>query len=287
MNSREKGFLLLTGHLGDPHRRPLTNPQLRTLKSCVAAVRRSDPDKELEPQDLISMGCGGELARQTVRLLSDQPLLEAYLDRGRAHRCVPLTRISRDYPSRLVSCLGEDAPGCLWLKGDLRLLNRPAVALVGSRDLREENADFAHEVGTLAARYGYVLISGNARGADTVAQESCLKAGGKVISVLADSLMAKKPRENVLYISEEGFDLPFTRHRALSRNRLIHSLALRTFVAQCALGRGGTWNGTLRNLRGGWSPVFCVSDGSEGAKQLQQLGAALINMGQLHNIFDE
>ena len=120
---------------------------------------------------------------------------------------------------------------------------------------------FAARVGELAAQHGLTLISGNARGADTVAQESCLRAGGCVISVVADSLLRQRPRERVLYLSELGYDLPFTSQRALSRNRLIHSMAQATFVAQCSNGTGGTWDGTCRNLRGGWSPVYCLPDG--------------------------
>ena len=284
MNRREEGFLLLTATLGDPRRRPLTAAELRAVKHCVLSGVPGMADKELELQDLIAWGCPEALAEKTLGLLAQQRQLEEYLEQGRGYHCTALTRISRDYPFRLISCLGEAAPGCLWLKGDRRLLDKPAVALVGSRELEEAHAAFAREAGLLAARQGYVLVSGNARGADTVAQESCLSAGGKVISVVADSLAKKRNRENVLYISEGGFDLPFTAQRALSRNRLIHSLGQRTFVARCSHGTGGTWKGTVANLKGGWSPVFCHFDGSQGAQSLQQLGANLISLEELYDI---
>ena len=286
MNRREEGFLLLTGSLGDPNRRPLTAAELRKVKQCVINGPACLRDKELEPGDLTVLGCPPELAEKTVSLLGDQKRLDTYMEQGRAKGCVPLTRISRDYPSGLIAALGDSAPGSLWLKGDHRLLNRPAVALVGSRELEDNHADFARRVGVYAARQGYVLISGNARGADTEAQESCLAAGGKVISVIADRLLEKKPRPNVLYISEGGFDMPFSAHRAHSRNRLIHSMGQRTFVARCSCGVGGTWKGTAANLKGGWSPVFAFSDGSEGAYQLQNLGATLITPEELWNIFN-
>ena len=283
MNRREEGFLLLTASLGNPRRHPLTASQLRTVKRCMLSCGPGMPDKELTQQDLMDLGCPKVLAERVLCLLSEQKQLEAYLEQGRAHHCTALTRISREYPFPLISRLGDDAPGCLWLKGDLRLLGRPAVALVGSRDLEEAHAAFAGEVGLLAAQQGYTLVSGNARGADTLAQESCLKAGGKVICVVADSLTEKKPRENVLYISEGGFDLPFTAQRALSRNRLIHSMGKQTFVARCKHGTGGTWKGTLANLKGGWSPVFCCSDGSEGAYSLHEHGAALITLEEIYD----
>ena len=87
------------------------------------------------------------------------------------------------------------------------------VALVGSRELREENWKFAAEVGRQAALQGYVLVSGNARGADRTAQEACLAAGGKVICVVADDLWKQPLRENILYLSEDDFEEGFSAQR--------------------------------------------------------------------------
>jgi predicted Rossmann fold nucleotide-binding protein DprA/Smf involved in DNA uptake len=157
------------------------------------------------------------------------------------------------------------------------------VALVGSRDIAEPNAEFAAAVGREAARQGYVLVSGNARGADRIAQKACLAAGGKIISVVADELMKQPVTSNVLYLSEEGYDSAFTSVRALSRNRVIHALGEKVFVAQCALGIGGTWSGTVRNLKENWSPVFCFRDESEAVRQLEQLGAHGITAEELRD----
>ena len=100
--------------------------------------------------------------------------------------CHPISRVGEEYPQSIHNRLGLDAPGCLWSRGDLELLQKPAVALVGSRDLAPDNLAFAKEVGRQAARQGYVLVSGNARGADRAAQDSCLEAGGEVIAIVAD-----------------------------------------------------------------------------------------------------
>ena len=278
MNSREKGFLLLTSHLGDPHRHPLTAAQLRELERCVLRSNRPEHDRDIRPEDLIALGCYEETAVKVVSLLADFPMLQSYLEQGASCGCVPVSRVSPDYPLRMRKSLGLDAPGSIWLKGNANLLNRPAVALVGSRNLVAQNEQFAKRVGQKAAQYGLILISGNARGADTLAQESCLCAGGSVISVVADSLVHKRPTERVLYISEEGFDIPFSNHRALSRNRLIHSMSHTTFVAQCSNGTGGTWDGTCRNLRGGWSTVYCLADGTSAVARLYNMGAHLTGM---------
>ena len=284
MNAREAGFLLLGSTLGNPERKVLTTAQLRSLAARVSTMERPTEDRELVASDLTAMGYGPEMADRILRLLSETQLLQRYLVRAKQADCVPLTRVSKGYPVHLRRRLGLDSPGVLWAKGDLAILARPRIALVGSRDIAEPNAEFAARVGREAARQGYVLVSGNARGADRIAQKACLAAGGQVISVVADELMKQEHRENVLYLSEEGFDCPFTSMRALSRNRVIHVLGEKTFVAQCNLGMGGTWSGTAKNLKENWSPVFCFRDGSEATIQLEQMGAISIELSDLTDI---
>ena len=284
MNPREEGFLLLTSSLGDPNRHTLTTPQLRTLAERVRTATSVPEDREMEPRDLMAMGYGREMAERILALLDDAVLLKHYLNRGQRAGCVPLSRVSEDYPITVHNRLGAEAPGCLWVKGNLELLAKPAVAQVGSREIGESNLASAREVGRQAARQGFVLVSGNARGADRAAQESCLASGGEVICVVADELERHLPRKNMLYISEDGFDLPFSSQRALSRNRIIHCMGLRTFVAQASYQRGGTWDGTVKNLRFGWSPVYCFNDSSAAVSLLGEMGAEVIGMDELHDI---
>ena len=286
MRAAERGFLLLGSHLGDPDRRPLTTSQLRTLARLMQEAERLEDDRDLQISDLTSLGYGHEMAERIVGLLSQERLLDEYL-RGGAHAgCACITRISEAYPLLLRKRLGLDAPACLWAKGDISLLMQPIVALVGSRDLCANNKKFAEEVGRQAAIQGYVLVSGNARGADRTAQESCLEAGGHVISVVADELSKQPMRKNLLYVSEDGFCEAFSSQRALSRNRVIHALGLKTFVAQSSLKIGGTWDGTVKNLRAGWSDVYCFHDGSKTMVLLEQMGANLIGIDDLASFYD-
>lgn len=284
MNTREQGFLLLTGYLGDPSQKLLTVAQLRDLTARAQRMDHPGISRELSCQDLIAMGCSRPFAQRVLHLLSRTEQLQWYLEKGKNAGCVPITRVSEAYPPRLRKCLHMEAPGVLWCRGDLSLLETPAIALVGSRELQADNHHFAREVGKQAALQGYTLVSGDARGADRAAQDSCLAHGGKVISVVADQLEKHMPQERILYISEEGFDLTFSAHRALQRNRVIHSLGSCTFVAQCRLGKGGTWNGTCRNLRFGWSPVYGFQDQTPAMQELQQMGAELIEIDGLLDI---
>lgn len=281
LNPAEYGFLLLTSNLGNPGRKPLTVAQFRELTQRWSQMTSQELSREVDVCDFLSIGYSPKFAGHLVELLQEEALLDWYLAQARKHDCIPLTRATEMYPLIVRKRLGADSPGCLWARGKLSLLDTPAISLVGSRELREENRAFAEEVGRQAALQGLTLVSGNARGADKTAQNACLKAGGQVISVVADSLLSRKPRENMLYLSEDSFDEEFTAQRALSRNRCIHALGRITFVAQADLHKGGTWDGTVKNLRHSWSPVVCFRDGSAASRELEQMGAYLIGIEDL------
>lgn len=276
MTVGEQGFLLLTSQLGDLERKPLTVAQFRNLAMRVSQMEKPKQTRELTGDDLVALGYERQMALRMVALLSDKDRLESYVHRGKKQDCDPISRVSETYPKAVRKRLGLDAPGCLWAKGDATLLNMPAVSLVGSRELNVKNRKFAETVGREVAKQGFILVSGNAKGADRVAQQACLENGGRVISVVADELEKCPLVKNVLYLSEDSFDLPFSAARALSRNRVIHTLGYITIVAQCNGQNGGTWDGTRKNLQNNWSPVFCYSDGSATALELEQLGANLI-----------
>ena len=55
------------------------------------------------------------------------------------------------------------------------------------------------------------------------------------------------------------------------------------FVALSDLHNGGSWDGTARNLRFGWSPVACFRDGSPASRELEQMGAYLIGREDLED----
>ena len=159
--------------------------QFRTLTARVRSADISRENRDLTVRDLVQLGYSAEMATRILSLLSDTQQLEYYLAKGRRSGCVPVTRAGERYPIAVRKRLGEDSPGCLWAKGDLSLLDTPCISLVGSRDLRPENLRFAQTVGLQAAKQGYTLVSGNARGADKTAQEACLAAGGSVICIAA------------------------------------------------------------------------------------------------------
>ena len=80
MRGAERGFLLLTGNLGNPERRPLTMAQLRSLASRVQLMQKPIDNRDLTARDLKKLGYSEDMARRILALLEDRELLEVYLN---------------------------------------------------------------------------------------------------------------------------------------------------------------------------------------------------------------
>lgn len=275
MRPSEEGLLLLCCKLGQPVR-PLSPSEYKQLEAYVRAMnltRSKDDFQEVTPKYLASLGYSEEMSQRIHSLLDRPEALKSYL--AAQPDISIITRISDRFPHRLRR-LGTDCPPALFCKGDTALLDSRCISLVGSRMLFPRGSAFARRIGTMAANEGFTLVSGGASGADSAAQEACLAAGGDVICFVPDRLESYSSRPHVLYCCAEGYDLPFSNTRALRRNFFIHAMGEKTFVAQCPRTAGGTWQGSRENLKHGWSELYVLNDGSEGADALARLGASFV-----------
>ncbi|HEU4700664.1 MAG TPA: DNA-processing protein DprA [Gemmatimonadales bacterium] len=151
-----------------------------------------------------------------------------------------------DFPESLRTI--PDPPLALFARGELALLTRPAVAVVGSRDHTPYGAAACHEVVRAAVGAGLVVASGMARGLDAVAHAATLELGGATIGVLGNGLGVVYPAANRdLYrsVAERGLLLtefaPGERPRVHTfprRNRIISGLSRVTVVVEAAPGSG-------------------------------------------------
>ncbi|MBQ7565845.1 MAG: DNA-processing protein DprA [Oscillospiraceae bacterium] len=279
MNAADAGILMLTCPLGQADAQVLTPQQFAQTAKIVRArhVDGGDPTEELTVSALEALGFTMENSGRLVALLTRERELSDYLARAEQRGVFWLTVRAADYPASLRKLRGS-MPPVLFGRGDRKLLSSKKIALVGSRRLESAPRKFAERIGFLSAKEGFTLVSGGAAGADSAAQDACLDAGGSVIVVTPKRLTEEVLRPRMLILSESGWDLEFTNHRALARNRLIHALGEKTFVAQCANGVGGTWHGSAENLRARLSPLFVYDDGSDGAQALLDLGATPVGM---------
>ena len=278
MRAAERGVLLLCCALGDPGARPLSMAQFRELSLRAQAIGPGGGDfsAELRAEHLLRLGYGPDEAERIATLLSRGERLDRYLAAAERRGVVPVTRVSAGYPAPVAAKRGASCPPALFCAGNTALFSTKCVGLAGSRRLRPENAAFARRAGELAAAEGLTLVTGGAEGADSEAADACLRAGGSVIVFVPDRLDGRAERAGgrCLLASEDGYDLPFTAARALSRNRLIYQMGGSTLIAQVGSGHGGTWAGAADDLRGGWSALFVFDDGSDGAQALIGRGAS-------------
>lgn len=102
-------------------------------------------------------------------------------------------------------------PEQLWIRGDLSVCDKPAVAVVGARAASRAGLALAAEIAGDLARAGVVVVSGLARGIDSAAHAAALDAGGTTVAVLGTGIDRVYPPE----------------HRALSE-RIVRSGLLMT-----------------------------------------------------------
>jgi DNA processing protein len=144
------------------------------------------------------------------------------------------------YP-RLLAEL-DDAPPLIVALGDLRLLDRPLVAIVGARNASAAACRFARELAHQLGEQGVVVVSGLARGIDSAAHDGALPSG--TIGVIAGGIDVVYPPENEARqkaVAERGLLVaempPGTEPRARHfpyRNRIIAGLSLGTVVVEAA-----------------------------------------------------
>ncbi len=92
---------------------------------------------------------------------------------------------------------GLDAKIYLYYAGDLSLLKRPAVSIVGTRDVTADGAVRARKLSRELASAGVLIVSGLAKGVDTAAHTAAIEAGGTTVAVIGTPLDKAYPVENI------------------------------------------------------------------------------------------
>ena len=152
----------------------------------------------------------------------------------------PIPRFHSAYPARLREI--ADPPPLIYVRGAMAPQDEWALALVGTRRATAYGRQAAGELARDLATNGVTVVSGLARGIDTIAHRAALDAGGRTIAVLANGLDTVYPPENrglASEIAEAGAlisDYPLgTKPRAEffpRRNRIMSGVSLGTLVVE-------------------------------------------------------
>jgi len=196
-----------------------------------------------------------------------------------------------DYPRRLKDIY--DPPALLYLRGALRREDELAVAIVGSRKTSAYGREVTERIGRDLARHGVTVVSGMARGIDSVAHKGALQGGGRTIAVLGCGVDVIYPSENrnlFHQIIEQGAVLsefpmgsPPEAGHFPRRNRIISGLSIGVVIVQ-ASGESGSLITAGYALEQG-REVFAVpgnigAEGSRGTNQLIKEGAKLVESSE-------
>ena len=197
---------------------------------------------------------------------------------------VVLSQEDEDYPKAMLDL--EDAPKILYAKGDLSLLNKKGIAIVGTRMPSNYGTYVTNKFAEDLAKAGLVIISGLAYGVDSISHKKALEVGGKTIAVLgggfdhiypeAHTNLAKEISEKGLLISEYPPTARPTKFSFPRRNRIIAGLSMGVLITEA-----GAKSGTIHTKEFALDygrDLFAVPGNINSSKS--ELPNALIKSGQ-------
>lgn len=180
----------------------------------------------------------GTSSRYTAPANAGKLTFEALLDDLR------LPRLESKQLSLIAGVSKTTADFPIWYSGNLDVLRRPAVSVVGAREVSTEGAARARRIARHLAEAGVTVVSGLAAGVDTHALNSAMSVGGKVAAVIGTPLTQAYPAENAklqeaiyrehLLISQFGEGTRVFRTNFPARNRLMASLTLGTVIIEAS-----------------------------------------------------
>lgn len=232
-------------------------------------------DKNLQPNELLNFSLNDlknnlqidqQYAERLMRLIDRSASLAFELGKYENIGINVVTRADTEYPARLKKALGNSCPPMFYYAGDLELLNEQYVGYVGSRTINENDVDFTKTIIAKTAKKGYGIVSGGAKGIDSISETEGLRLDCNVVEFLSDSLMRRLKFGAVNRAIQEGKllllsvvkpDAGFNTGIAMMRNRYIYSQSVGTVVIKSEYNKGGTWTGAIENLKQGWCTEFC------------------------------
>jgi len=195
------------------------------------------------------------------------------------------------YPQPLLHC--GDPPLMLFLEGRLDLLQRPSLAVVGSRQATPQGLAHARQFANVLSHAGVTVVSGLATGIDGAAHEGALTGPGSTLAVIGTGpdivypsrhgRLWRRIAQDGLVVSEHAPGTPALAHHFPHRNRIIAGLTRGTLVVEATLRSGSLI--TARLAMEGGREVFAVpgsiqSPQAKGCHELIRQGAQLVESAQ-------
>jgi DNA processing protein len=231
-----------------------------------------------------------EVAAEISKGIAEDAVAPAltWLEDGNNHI---VTLADSDYPQALLNI--PDPPLLLYVKGRLDLLNRPALAVVGSRSATPQGISNAEAFAKSLSDAGLCIISGLAHGIDAAAHRGGLRGQGNSVAVIGTGLDKVYPAANRdlahalaqqgALVSEFPLGTPPLAANFPRRNRLISGMSLGCLVVEASLQSGSLITARLALEQG--RDVFAIPGSihapqSKGCHALLKQGAKLVEAAQ-------
>jgi len=224
-------------------------------------------------------------ARHSPQVHADACAAMAWLERPGQHL---LMWDQADYPALLAEI--ADPPPLLFVAGNPAILEKPQLAIVGSRRASPIALDNARAFARSLAAAGFVITSGLALGVDGVAHQAALDVQGETVAVLGTGLQKLYPQRHcrlaeamIAQGSALVSEFPLNAHAQPGnfprRNRIISGLSLGVLVVEASPASGSLITARLANEQG--REVYALPGsihhpGARGCHQLIREGAQLV-----------
>ncbi len=266
----------------------LTSKRFIDAQKITALLSRFDNIKEIYEADLYEDVEGIGLREKRELLKKSLDGAEKIIEKVRVLGARIVTIEDEKYPEPLREI--EPPPYVLYMKGeDIDFKKELAIGVIGTRECTDYGRVAAEHLSYEMAATGVTIVSGMARGIDSIAAVSALKAGGKTVAVLGSGIdivyppendeLMKAIEENGVVITEYPPSCPPYPQNFPKRNRIISGLSKGILVVEAGK-PSGTFS-TVEYAKNYGREIFAVPGGifrekSEGTNEMIKRGALLI-----------
>jgi DNA processing protein len=259
-----------------------------TVNRILAAYKDPEDVFRATEQDLMHYSGLPRYRARLITSFNDWKRVDTEYEKIIKNNILIITKRDESYPEALKEL--DNAPPFLYVKGDFQESDKFALAIVGSRNATDYGITVTERMASSLASSGFTIVSGLARGIDTAAHRSALRAKGRTIAVLGCGIDVPYPYENKhllkniplngAVISEFPTGTRPIRENFPRRNRIISALSLGVLVVEASEKSGSLI--TARHAVNQGKEVFAVpgnilNNNSKGTHALIKEGARIVD----------
>lgn len=228
-------------------------------KKYLVSVLKACAHESMSVEEYFSREVGGSRKHSNAEVKEAEVYSERQVAEAERYGHKIISMVDHDYPDSLKWVF--DPPPILYCAGDVRLLQKDSITIIGTRSPTMHGSLIGERVTSSFCANGWVITSGLAKGVDAIAHQACIDAGGRTIAVLAHGLEKIYPAANKelakriietggLLVSEYGYKSFVGKSNFVERDRIQAALSKGVVLVQSDL-RGGSLHASKAALRYG------------------------------------